>query len=47
MKKFVLAAVAALSLGIGSAYAAQPTTNQLGQTIWGPSYAVDAPGVGG
>jgi hypothetical protein len=27
MKKFVLAAVAALSLGIGSAYAAQTVTN--------------------
>lgn len=27
MKKFVLAAVAALSLGIGTAYAAQTSTN--------------------
>jgi hypothetical protein len=40
MKKFVLAAVAALSLGIGSAYAAQTATvtNHLGQEIYGPAF---------
>jgi hypothetical protein len=47
MKKFVLAAVAALSLGIGSAYAHPTVTNQLGQTIWGPAYSSDAAGAGG
>jgi hypothetical protein len=47
MKKFVLAAVAALSLGVGSAYAAQTTTNHLGQTMWGPAYSSDAAGAGG
>jgi len=45
MKKFMLAAIAALSLGIGSAYAAQPVTNHLGQTIWGPAYSDDAASV--
>jgi hypothetical protein len=44
MKKFILAAIAALSLGIGSAYAAQPMTNHLGQVIWGPDYDSDATG---
>jgi hypothetical protein len=38
MKKFVLAAIAALSLGIGSAYAAQTVTNHLGQEIYGPAF---------
>ena len=33
MKKFVLAAVAALSVGIGSAYAHQTVTNHLGHEI--------------
>ena len=42
MKKFVLAAVAALSLGIGSAYAAT-VTNHLGQTIDGPAWSDQAP----
>ena len=41
MKKFILAAVAVLSLGIGSAYAHQTVTNKLGQTIWGPAYSDD------
>ncbi len=41
MKKFVLAAIAALSLGIGSAYAMQPLTSHLGQTINGPAYSDD------
>jgi hypothetical protein len=35
MKKFVLAAIATLSLSIGSAYAAQAVTNHLGQTVFG------------
>ena len=47
MRKFVLAAVAALSLGVGSAYAAQTVTNHLGQTMWGPAYSSDAAGAGG
>ncbi len=42
MKKFVLAAVAALSLGIGSAYAAQTVTHngviQFGPPASAPSY---------
>jgi hypothetical protein len=42
MKKFVLAAIAALSLGIGSAYAMQPLTSHLGQTINGPAYSDDS-----
>jgi hypothetical protein len=46
MKKFVLAAVAALSLGVGSAYAHQAVTNHLGQTMWGPAYSSDAAGGG-
>ena len=45
MKKFVLAAIAALSLGIGSAYAMQPATNHLGQTINGPAYSDDSASV--
>ncbi len=44
MKKFVLAAIAALSLGIGSAYAAQTVTNHLGQTVFGPAYSDDVSG---
>jgi hypothetical protein len=44
MKKFVLAAIAVLSLGIGSAYAHPTVTNSLGQTIWGPAYSNDAAG---
>jgi hypothetical protein len=44
MKKFVLAAFAALSLGIGSANAAQTVINHQGQTIWGPAYSDDAAG---
>jgi hypothetical protein len=35
MKKFVLAAVAVLSLGVGSAYAAQTVTRN-GVELWGP-----------
>jgi hypothetical protein len=41
MKKLVLAAIAVLSLGVGSAYAHQTATNKLGQTIWGPAYSDD------
>ena len=44
MKKFVLAAIAALSLSIGSAYAAQTVTNHLGQTVFGPAYSDDVSG---
>jgi len=44
MKKFVLAAIAALSLSVGAAYAAQPVTSHLGQTINGPAYSDDAAG---
>jgi hypothetical protein len=45
MKKFVLAAIAALSLGIGSAYAAQTVvTNHLGQVLDGPAYGSDVAG---
>ena len=33
MKKFVLAAIAVLSIGAGSAFAAQTVTNHLGQVI--------------
>jgi hypothetical protein len=44
MKKFVLAAIAALSLGIGSAYAAQTVTNHLGQVVFGTAYSDDATG---
>jgi len=43
MKKFVLAAVAALSLGIGSAYAAQTVTHN-GVIVFGPP--ASAPGYG-
>jgi hypothetical protein len=39
MKKLVLAAVAVMSLGIGSAYAHQIEINHFGQVIWGPTYA--------
>ena len=44
MKKFILAAAAVLSLGVGSALAHPTVTNQLGQTIWGPAYSYDAAG---
>jgi hypothetical protein len=33
-----------LSLGIGSAFAAQPVTNHLGQIMDGPAYSSDASG---
>jgi len=36
MKTFVLAAIAALSLGIGSAHAMQPVNNPLVQSVFGP-----------
>jgi hypothetical protein len=42
VKKFVLAAIAALSLGIGSAYAAQPSHGFDLQTR--PAYSDDALG---
>jgi hypothetical protein len=38
MRNLILAAMAALSLGIGSAYAAQTLTNRLGQEIYGPAF---------
>ncbi len=44
MKKFILAAAAVLSLGVGSAFAAQPVINHGGQTMWGPAYGSDAAG---
>ncbi|HTB47414.1 MAG TPA: hypothetical protein VK741_27595 [Acetobacteraceae bacterium] len=44
MKKFVLTAIAVLTLGVGSAFAAQPVTNHAGQTIDGPAYSSDALG---
>jgi hypothetical protein len=44
MKKFVLAAIAVMSIGVGSAFAAQPVTNHLGQTVWGPAYSSDVAG---
>jgi hypothetical protein len=45
MKKFILAAVAVLSLGVGSAFAAQPAGNiHSGHAIWGPAYGDDAAG---
>jgi hypothetical protein len=46
MKKFILAAAAVLSLGVGSAFAAQTVTNHLGQVIDGPAYSSDAAGGG-
>jgi hypothetical protein len=47
MRKIILAAAAVLSLGVGSAFAHPPVTNQLGQTIWGPAYGSDGGAVGG
>ena len=47
MKKFIIAAAAILSLGVGSAFAAQTVTNSYGQTIFGPAYSSDAAGAGG
>jgi hypothetical protein len=44
MKKFVLAAIAMLSIGVGSAFAAQTVTNHLGQIMDGPAYSSDAAG---
>jgi hypothetical protein len=46
MKKFILAAVAVLSLGIGSAYAHKVVVNRFGQVIWGPSWTSAPPGTG-
>ena len=48
MKKFILAAAAVLSLGVGSAFA-QPLTfsNHPVVTHWGPSYGTDGGAVGG
>jgi hypothetical protein len=46
MKKFVLAAVAALSLGIGSAYAAQTVTHN-GVVVFGPPTSAESFGAGG
>jgi hypothetical protein len=45
MNKFVLAAVAALSLGVGSAYAAQTVTHN-GVVIWGPAASAPSYGAG-
>jgi hypothetical protein len=47
MKKFILAAAAILSLGVGSAFAAQTVTSHLGQVLDGPAYSSDAAGAGG
>jgi len=44
MQKFILAAAAVLSLGVGSALAAQTVTNHLGQTVFGPAYSDDVSG---
>ena len=45
MKKFILAIAAVLSLGVGSAFAAQTdVTNHAGQTMFGPAYSSDAVG---
>jgi hypothetical protein len=44
MKKFILAAAAVLSLGVGSAFAHQTVVNAHGQVIWGPAYSADAAG---
>ncbi|HTB44319.1 MAG TPA: hypothetical protein VK741_11880 [Acetobacteraceae bacterium] len=44
MKKFILAAAAVLSLGVGTAFAHQTVINSHGQTIWGPAYSSDAAG---
>ncbi len=44
MKKFILAAAAVLSLGVGSAFAAQTVINSHGQVMWGPAYNSDVAG---
>lgn len=45
MKKFILAALAALSLGVGSAYAAQPTQPSWVQSLHiHPAYSDEATG---
>jgi hypothetical protein len=46
MKKFLLAAVAVMSLGVGVASAHQVVVNRQGQVIWGPTYTDAAPGTG-
>jgi hypothetical protein len=46
MKKFVIAAVAVLSLGVGVASAHPVVVNRLGQVIWGPTYTAAPPGTG-
>jgi hypothetical protein len=46
MRKFALAAIALLSIGVGSAYAHQVVVNRFGQVIWGPTYTPDPPGTG-
>jgi hypothetical protein len=46
MQRLILAAVAVMSLGIGSAYAHQVVVNRHGQVIWGPSYTAAPPGTG-
>ncbi len=43
MKRFILAAVAALSLGVGSAYAAQTAPQHNGFSVT-PAYSDDALG---
>jgi hypothetical protein len=47
MKKLLLAAVAALSLGMGVAYAHPSVVNHNGQVIWGPDYPADSGIAGG
>ena len=46
MKTLVLALVATLSLGIGSAFAHPVVVNHLNQVVWGPSYTPAPPGTG-
>jgi hypothetical protein len=44
MKRFILAAAAILSLGVGSALATQTVINHAGEIISGPAYSNDAAG---
>jgi hypothetical protein len=47
MKKFVLAAIAVLSLGVGPAFTHPTVMDRQGQTIWGPAYSNDSGYAGG
>jgi hypothetical protein len=46
MTKFILAAAAVLSLGVGSAFAHPVVVNHNDQVMWGPSYSPAPPGTG-